>query len=251
MTNPTNTLYDSRSTDIPSNVSRDLLAIGRTVRSEDCPWVEVGHLYLSVTITGDQSWLPLLARLYGSGMRKFSVFSGRHGDIPNIVDSTRTTQNVFDIEHTQEDVKKRTQALIEFTDVTTIEIVDTGSPVQRRKLQKQWLTQEATQRLKVQTSVIFAWCYSLFTMCEYHRKVEGGTLTDSEKADYDSQQLSLINRPISEIVNTFFPWAMRANPNARRRSRSTLAAREDSSRSGDVLHAATKAATSFADKPEV
>ena len=33
------------------------LMMGKKTRSfDDCPWVKVGNLYMSVTFTGDESW---------------------------------------------------------------------------------------------------------------------------------------------------------------------------------------------------
>ena len=147
-------------------------------------------MYLSVTITGNESWLPLLARLHLGGYKKFSVFSGRHGDIPNKVDSEGKTQGVFDEKHIEEDSEVMKKAKSEFTDIT-IELVDTRAG---EKNQKQWLVENAKQRFQTNTAVIFAWCYSLFTMSEFHRKVVSRELTKPEETAYAKAQLEEISK---------------------------------------------------------
>ena len=245
MIKPTKTLYNSQSDAIPSEVSIKLLNRAKSVAPEDCPWVQVGNLYLSVTVTGDASWLPLLARLHQSGYRKFSVFSGRHGDIPNKVDSKGATQGVFDQKHLKEDEDVKIRALKEFENIT-IEIVDTHAG---EKNQKQWLIEKAKQRFQTDTPVIFAWCYSMFTMSEFHRKIVDLELTESEKAAYTEAQAEEISKPISEIVRTNFAWAMMGGErNSARPSGSLAATRRALSQSGDALYASTEAPTAFADK---
>lgn len=244
MTKPTTTLFDSRSNAIPSKISNDLLA-GKVVLPEDCPWVQVGNLYLSVTITGNESWLPLLARLYQRGHREISVFSGRHGDVPNIVDSEGWTRGVFDAEHIREDEKVKQKALGEFKDIT-IEIIDTRAG---EKEQKQWLIENATPCLQINTPVIFGWCYSLFTMFEFRSKAPGGTLTTPEITARTKAQADEIRKPISEIVTTNFGWAMIGGSRSARRPGGSIAApQKTSSQSGEALVAVTKAPTDFADK---
>ncbi len=243
MIKPTTTLYDSQSNAIPSKVSKDLLA-RKVVQPEDCPWVQVGNLYLSVTITGNESWLPLLARLHQRGYKEFNVFSGRHGDVPNIVDSEGTTQGVFDEEHIKEDEYVKKKALEEFKNIT-IEIVDTRAG---EKDQKQWLIENATQRFQTNTPVIFAWCYSLFTMSEFHRKFVGRNLTTPEMTAWTKAQSDELRKPISEIVKTNFTWAMTGDDRYARRANGRVAtAGKASSQSGDALYAPT----AFADKPAV
>lgn len=244
MTNPTKKLYHSESYDIAKEVSLALLNAGE-VQPEDCPWVQVGNLYLSVTITGEESWLPLLAMLHQSGYRKFSVFSGRHGDIPNKVDSKGTTQGVFDKKHIEEDEVMKQKALKEFKNIT-IEIVDTRAG---EKNQKQWLIKNAKQRFQSNTPVIFAWCYSLFTMSEFHRDTVELELTKPEELTaYSKANSEEISKSISEIVKTNFDWAMGDNQSARRPSASVATARKSSSQSGEALYAPTESPTAFADK---
>jgi hypothetical protein len=243
---PTKTLYNSESEAIPSEVSIVLNA-SKEVQPEDCPWVQVGKLYLSVTITGEESWLPLLARLHKSGYKEFSVFSGRHGDIPNKVDREGTTQGVFDEKHIEQDevVKQKALKLKELENIT-IEIVDTRAG---EKNQKQWLIKNAKQRFQTNTPVIFAWCYSLFTMSEFHRKTVDLKLTTAEEMTaYSKAQSEEISKSISEIVKTNFAWAMRDDQSARRPIGSAATARKASSQSGEALYAPTEAPTAFADK---
>ncbi|OAI14116.1 hypothetical protein A1507_15670 [Methylomonas koyamae] len=202
-TKPTNTLYNHNSTAKPSVISKNLLS--GDVKDEDCPWVQVGQLYLSVTITGENSWLPLVALLRSQGHKNFKVFSGRHGDIPNIVDRKGMTLNVFAKEHIDEDNRVRAKALKEFTDIT-VDIIDTQ---QSKTDQAKWLQEETQKHLKSNIPVIYAWCYSLFTMCEFSMPAVGDSLKLYEKVEYVNAQNTELNKTIAELVLTYFPWVLK------------------------------------------
>lgn len=195
---PTKKILSDGASETPSSISLALLA--GAVADEDCPWVEVGGLYLSVTIVGENSWLPLISRLYNGtqSRKKFVVFTGRHGDIPNAVNASGTTVNVFDRSHVTEDIKVRDRALKEFPGIT-IDLVDCGT---NQKLQSQWLKSETLRRLLDNTTVIYAWCYGLFTMCEIAQGV-------NQKV-FASHQNHMINQSVGHLVSENWNWVPRA-----------------------------------------
>ena len=171
-----------------------------SIEAEDCPWVKVGQLYLSLSITGEKSWLPLVRLLHANGQKKFSVFSGRHGDIPNGVDNlTGITQGVFDEHHMVEDTARQKEITKELTDIT-VDLIDTSK---HQKNQTAWLKQETTTQLGKGHAVIFAWCYSIFTMCEH----DG----DAPKQVVLSNQQVEIAKSVASLVRDYYAWAPR-NP---------------------------------------
>ncbi len=202
-TTPTNTIYPDNSTEKPCDISKALLA--GNVSSEDCPWVKIGNLYVSVTITGESSWLPLISLLHEEGKRKFTVFSGRHGDIPNIVDqSNDKTILVFDEGHMDEDNAVKTNALKEFPDIS-IEIVDSGA---QQIDHAAWLAKETKTHLDADSVVIYAWCYSLFTMSEIKMAVTGDGKEIYESESYQDAQKAEFSKSIADTLNANFSWAL-------------------------------------------
>ncbi|GAB0115783.1 hypothetical protein [Acidisoma sp. C75] len=183
----------------PALISRHLLA--GAVRPEDCPWVKVGRLFLSVTITGQTSWLPLISRLYPEGMRRYTVFTGRHGNIPNFVDHSGRAVGIFDAQHLAEDEEVRAQALAEFSDIT-IDLVDSASAP---RLQTQWLRRETTEAIRRGHAVIYAWCYGLFTMCEAPGDLERPRFRHAMQ----SHQSYLTDRTVAELVQDYWSWVPR------------------------------------------
>lgn len=195
-TPPTKSLLSRDSTDKPQAIAGALMAQAQ-VNDEDCPWVEINKLYVSVTITGENSWLPLISLLHSKGHKKFAIITGRHGDIPNVyLASSRETLHVFDQEHVGQDSAKRTKALGEFSDIT-ITLLDAG---EGKVEQKNWLITKSSELINSDHIVIFGWCYSLFSLCQVPKMVK-----DNE-ALYNSTQMALISRPIKGLTDQFFGW---------------------------------------------
>lgn len=195
---PTKRLLSDRDAARPNLISKALLDGG--VNDEDCPWVEVGNLYLSVTIIGERSWLPLISRLYKTPQslrydhKKYAVFTGRHGDVPNVVDNAGKTLGVFDRGHFEEDEKIKAKALLEFPGVS-IDLIDAG---QSERLQAEWLKRETSRQVFARKTVIYAWCYGLFTLCE--------APSSAPQMVRESNQIALIGKTIGELVKDYWGW---------------------------------------------
>lgn len=132
------------------------------IAPEDCPWVQIGSVYVSITITGQESWRPLIRLLRERGRKHFVVYTGRHGSIVNRIDMKKKSYGVLDHRHYDEDETLKAEAIDEMPDIG-IQLVDTS----------QWAfnhTATLKQHTKTQFSrgvaVIYAWCHSLFTFCE-------------------------------------------------------------------------------------
>lgn len=206
---PTKRLLNEKDAAKANLISQNLLK--GEVNAHDCPWVEIGKLYVSVTITGEESWLPLLALLTSKGHKKFVVFTGRHGDIPNMVNNkTAETVGVFDPAHTEEDKKIKTIALKEFPGIT-VDLVDTSAG---KKNQAKWLQTETTKHLKAGASVIYAWCYSLFTFVEGDADADKALVKkrgsqDPIKIVSNSRQQVEIEKSVGTLVKEGFAWVPR------------------------------------------
>ena len=195
-TKPTKRLISEKDAAIPSLISKTLMK-GPVVEDEDCPWVKIGNLYVSVTITGNNSWLPLIARLVSDGQSRFIVFTGRHGDIPNLVNSSGQMIGVFDFEHFEQDAKVQVKALHEFPNIE-LSLVDTGA---HGFFQTEWLRAVSSVYLKSGKAVIYAWCYGLFSM------VEG--VSGAEKFMLEKRQNYVINKSIGQLVKEYWNWVPR------------------------------------------
>jgi hypothetical protein len=195
-TAPTRRVLSQRDAARPNLISRNLLA--GEVRDQDCPWVKIGKLYVSVTIVGENSWLPLISRLSKDGVKRYTIFTGRHGNIPNIVDSLGRATGIFDASHTEEDAVVRQKAMTEFPG-HQIELVDTST---NARFQTQWLKRETTNHILNGQTVIYAWCYGLFTMCE--------APSDLDRAEYRtvlaSNQTHLTGKTVADLVTDYWGW---------------------------------------------
>lgn len=208
----TKTIYTRDEKAIASKISNDLLS-KKKVLPEDCPWIDLGQLYVSTTITGEGSWLPLVRRLADQGHTKFRVFTGRHGDIPNVVHKdTKQTVNVFAEEHTEEDtaVCKAAKNAKDLKDKgVKIELVDTSKHAAN---QTQWLKTDSLKYLKDGEVVIYAWCYSLFTMHETVLALgqkpdkQLKCSVDAFKDELESVQAKAIAKPIATLAKEGFGW---------------------------------------------
>lgn len=191
-TKPTKRLLSSSDNGIPSQINMDLQAQAE-VPGEDCPWVEIGNLYVSLTMIGETSWLPLISRLHATH-KQYKVFTGRHGDIPNKVDQKGTTIGVFSQEHVQEDKDVKNKALAEFKDIK-IELADAGTI---KSGHTNWLKSATISNILEGNKVIYAWCYGLFTMCEISNSVDA--------TRYQNEQNILINKSIKTLVKQYWDW---------------------------------------------
>jgi hypothetical protein len=176
----------------------------KQVEAEDAPWVEIGNLYVSVTITGDTSWLPLISRLCTAGGRKkFIVFTGRHGGVPNPVDRIGRSL-VFDFEHFEQDEKIKSQALSKFSDIS-IELIDTG---EHQLDQVKWLRDETAKHIARGASVIYSWCYGIFTMCEIPNDLgpDVGASAEGWAKVVASNMTHLSTKTIAQINQDYWHW---------------------------------------------
>lgn len=156
------------------NVSPEYINVAREQKRltlwGDCPWVQLGGVYASVSFTGNTSWVQLvlhLLRRKGDPQRKFAVLAGRHGDqlgqqidpstkrfsrrdpgdtAINPADDAQVAQNLMS--------DKRNQDLdILVEDVGDGQVSTVGD-----------LQAAIAKHVGGGRAVILAWCYSLYAM---------------------------------------------------------------------------------------
>ncbi|MBU6956048.1 hypothetical protein [Hahella sp. HN01] len=127
---------------------------------DDCPWVVIGNLYVSVCFTGNDSWESMAHYLHTKGQNNFSILTGRHGDqlgqkvvngkFINRTDDEDAINPVGD--------KILRNKMISLYPRMNIRIVDVGNGNHNTV---PLLTNEIKRQLSENRIVILAWCYSL------------------------------------------------------------------------------------------
>lgn len=189
--------------------------IKKQINSEDCPWVKQPSgngkqaLYTSVTITGENSWMPIVVKaVTEKGSKKFVIFTGRHGSMVHAVvtglnaknpsmtapiNNVRVDQEVWEPSFVDED-KKRVKQMMAEKQMKKIKglkltLVDVNP---HKTNHVKWLKEETKKHLKAGSNVIWAWCYSLYA------PIEGDI--GAPKMVTDSHALVTQNKKISVIV---------------------------------------------------
>ena len=96
----------------------------------NCPWVQIGNLFVSLTFTGNKSWKPVVEHEHEMGYREFTILSGRHGDQygqlvqfstgefgPGVAEPTHYTQDLAE----KDDLDERLDDL-------HLQVIDVGRP---------------------------------------------------------------------------------------------------------------------------
>jgi len=172
------------------------------VDSHQCPWVDVKDqkLFVSVSITGEDSWGALVANLAAAGKTKFAIFTGRHGNIPNEVDNKgKKAVKIMDHDHFTEDQGKKAGVLAG-TKATDIELIDCSAHAEKHT---DWLKTETNKQIAAGAVVIYAWCYSLFSFQEL-----GGVagVLEPPKLVLESHQRVAIAKTVATLVTEDFNW---------------------------------------------
>ena len=164
----------------------------------NCPWVQIGKLFVSVTTTGNKSWGPIVTAEYAKGARKFAVLSGRHGDqYGQVVDivSGAFGEGVADQSHFTQDLAEvgglngRLQGI-------EINVVNAGVAPYNKVTALRTL---ASSQLGSGQTVIFAWCFSIFSMLEHPEGVPDKAL--------QSYMLKACNTTVAALVQENYAWA--------------------------------------------
>jgi len=141
----------------------DTFFSGSSFEAEDVPWVRLGGLYMSICITGENSWVPIAKDL--SKDRSVAVFTGRHGEATgNPVNQFNkiVEKLVYDINHLKEDRKIVDGLRSQGFNVQLVDLYEANSARTTDRLRELILS-----RLKKGDAVILAWCFSFFAMDQF------------------------------------------------------------------------------------
>ena len=190
--------------DLYLNRLTDLSRAKKSFVTPECPWVKVGNLFLTVTYSGNESWVPLVAYLRTLGHEKFTIFGGRHGapegDGVSLSSGLIANDEVFVPEYHVENMKqaKKLSKDSTFSHQDCFEIIDVSKPLYR---QISYLRKMALEELNGGRTVIFAWCYSLACMMEYDDALPQGSKVDIYHAS--------VKKSIGTIVRETLNWVPR------------------------------------------
>lgn len=161
------------------------------------PWVQIKGLYVAVTITGENSWRPLLDQLYGGGSKVFNVVTGRHGDPLGSPVQQGVLCRDQDSSHYAQDEERAKEARKTYVGDSEfrLNLFDAGKPPLDNIQKLRTATTFALQRDEI---VIFAWCYSLWSVKEY-----SGSLGASE---FQSLSTVEVNKSVRTIVRDCYGW---------------------------------------------
>lgn len=173
-------------------------------------WVQVGNLYLSLTMTGNNSWPPIVLKKFAEGHRNFRILSGRHGVqaggfqldkhiAKRDADPSHFTQdkdfaNFLKTGETggRSDVEWPVSNLSGENVTITVEDFGKGSRDSLKSTAKAYLDRGDT--------VIFAWCFSVTAMYLY--SPDGGKLEIANATTVSSKS-------IKSVVASKFDWVKR------------------------------------------
>jgi hypothetical protein len=170
---------------------------------EKVPWVKIGDVYASLTMTGDMSWNLIVREEHKSGRRKFAILTGRHGDWGQVVDvKTGQFQGIADDRHNGEDAGmcKTLRAQLGGLD---IEAIDVGKPPYDTA---DALRKLVTQKLGAGATVILAWCYSICCMRELPDTFMARAPVKVKLSHMDLAK----QMPVKNLVPSDFFWVPRA-----------------------------------------
>ncbi len=162
---------------------------------DTCPWVKIGNLYVSLTITGNETWAVLvnyIARTYGN--QKFAIASGRHGtEIGQAPIDEYGTINLLDPQLYQDDLAAL--HIVDRSRVTQIKIYDANDLISTTA-DLQGFTRN---RLRHGFVVIYAWCYSITAMRNY-------TLSMPQAA-LQARKNAIMGSRVRTITQEDYDWA--------------------------------------------
>ncbi len=160
------------------------------------PWVEYGNIYLSVTETGEQSWMPIIYKRFTIHPEtNFSIFSGTHGEANGYVinDQGLIDERHLDAKHTTEDSGIKDKIIKEYTESQPpktppkIDVIDISQNLRKPDdLKAQVKACSAGNNV-----AILAWCYSVTALTKAENAFVG--LDNEVKTLYDNLYKGLNN----------------------------------------------------------
>jgi hypothetical protein len=171
---------------------------------DDCPWVKVGNLYMSVTFTGDESWTTIVKSMVKTSTTVL-ILTGRHGEQAGTAIEADTSQidgvRTFERAHYQEDKQRKVDFLKKnpggSVNIEVINLYRIDHTVDKLKV-------TISAALKEGKVVILAWCYSLFCMRSFDTKASptGGK-------EHVALTVKGNDTPVKDVITSDFSWVPR------------------------------------------
>ena len=177
----------------------DALFSKGNITDGDVPWVKVGNLFMSICITGENSWGPLTKGLPRD--QKVIVFTGRHGEAtgnPLGESGTFITKRVYDIEHKKEDAKIVKKLQTEGFNVDMIDLFEANKARTTANLRELIRAQ-----LDSKHAVVLAWCFSLFAMDEFDASISPKAAQVQAEKNYKKSIIGIVAENFSWVPK---PW---------------------------------------------
>lgn len=169
------------------------------------PYVRIGNLFVSLTISGPDSWNYIATKVCAKD--NLTVLAGRHGNVINPIDGSgwlrRKEEAVAGDEVDPQEDRKRA-AMINKSNprITVIDVRDDEFRT------AEGLRGKILQYLK-SGGVILSWCYGLYTMQVSFDVKHGDDISNSQHGAYPKWR-KLLDSRICDIVRSDWYWVPRA-----------------------------------------
>lgn len=160
-------IVDPTSIETPQDHSEVVM---RGVTEDKVPWVLYRNVYMSTTITGNESWAPIIVRqeavspqraataLLPVTKRVYDLYSGRHGCTVNLIDAHgKLVSSDPELLKQDNETYQAIRCVPPFRECT-INVIDAGSLIPDD------LKAAITNSIRAGNYVILAYCYSIFSM---------------------------------------------------------------------------------------
>ncbi len=168
------------------------------------PYVRIGNLFVSLTISGPESWNYVATKVCAKD--RLTVLSGRHGNVINPIDSSgwlRRKEELIGGDEVDPQADRKEASKINKSDqrITVIDIRDdefrTAAGLRGKIL----------QYLK-SGGVILSWCYGLYSMQVSYNVKHGDDVSNPEHSEFDTWR-KLLDSRVCDIVKSDWSWVPR------------------------------------------
>jgi hypothetical protein len=168
------------------------------------PYVRIGNLFVSLTISGPDSWNYLATRVCAK--EKLTVLAGRHGNVINPIDSSgwlRRKEESIGGDEVDPQADRKIASQINGLN-QRITVIDVRGDEFRTN---------AGLRAKILTylksgGVILSWCYGLYSMQVSHGVNHGEDVSNPTHGEYATWR-NLLDGKVCDIVKRDWSWVPR------------------------------------------
>lgn len=169
------------------------------------PYVRIGNLFVSLMISGPDSWNYLATKVCVN--EKLTVLAGRHGNVINPIDSSgwlrRKEESLGGGDMTDPMADQKIAAVLnrQRQRITVVDVRD-----------DEFRTHTGL-RTKILTylnsgGVILSWCYGLYSMRVRHSVKHGEDVSNPSHSDYATWR-SLLDSRVCDVIKSDWYWVPR------------------------------------------